>query len=144
MKVISITCAVTLACIFDCADAKPVTLACQYKYMSHVGIDDEAQLSRSPYQRVDQIFIDADSATVEFRISNTIGTEKEEIYSWSGIDDKACRKPQIQINLNNSDISGTQQCGASNGFYYTSQFHQFIATILYSGVGVTFVWDCHP
>jgi hypothetical protein len=144
MKALSITFGATLACISNYADAKPMTLACQYKYMSHAGIDDDLQLSRSPYKRVDQIFIDPDTSTVEFRVSNTVGTEKEEIYSWSGTDDRACRKPQIQINSYNSDISGTQQCGASNGFYYTPHFHQFIATILYSGVGATFVWDCHP
>jgi hypothetical protein len=119
------------------AAAGTLTLSCQYKSRSDAGLVD----SHQPYSRVDQIFVDTDNSVVQMRVANTIGTDHEERYSWERIDDKACPKPQIRV-YPSGIISGAQQCGAPFSFYYSPQFHQFMASILYFGSGAIFVWDC--
>jgi hypothetical protein len=137
MKAASTVLAAILTFVSGVAAAETLTLSCHYKSRSDAGIVDPHQ----PYSRVDQIFIDTDKSLVQMRVTNTIGTDHEERYSWEGINDKACPMPQIQIDPNGM-ISGTQQCGASFGFYYTTALHQFMASILYFGSGAIFVWDC--
>jgi hypothetical protein len=137
MKAVSLIFGAILTLVSGLAAAETLTLSCQYKSRSDAGLVDAYQ----PYSRIDQIVIDTDKPMVQLRVANTIGTNHEEQYTWEGLDNKVCPKPQLQINPSGM-ISGAQQCGAPVSFYYTPQFHEFMVSILYFGSGAIFVWDC--
>jgi hypothetical protein len=121
-------------------EAETLTLACKLRKFTETSELLSPEMKEA-FNRVDQIFIDLESPTLELRVANTIGTSHEEVYSFHDLGAESCGKLQIQ-KLSNGEISGSQQCGAPVGFFYSPGLHQFLMSQLFLGGGVISEWEC--
>lgn len=125
------------------AEAETLTMACKFQSRTPVGAASLGSSFGSSFDRIDQIVIDFDKPSFQLRVANTMGTDKEEAYTYEGLDNVNCLKPQIQKQKNQPEnIVGSQQCGGAIAFSYFKPLHQLIVSNTFIGGVDIYMWDC--